>query len=278
MLGKLSKHIKNRTLIKTVMNFYSIRFIRYFITLKLRYWSVPRCSFELQLPKIKGPCVVFGSAPNAVKPKGYTDGWTLITANASQIITQYFRMKIPDYSVINGGVLYVDDDIYESLRNAIDGGRTKHLLVHTGEGNKIIFYPNDQRIIINRLANFFHYSYDKITFMPRAYLNKLPSVLLDKFKVGYDEITMGLYSILIAHYLGADPIIISGFSFRDNHYFFKHPLNKKKDTIRGHLEKDRETLNQMIKQGFPIYATDEQFAKDTGLKLWDQELKDRSSF
>ncbi|WCL51209.1 hypothetical protein [Leptospira sp. GIMC2001] len=284
MLNKIIKHYHQGTLKSGIWNFilnYSgYRFIKKKIKNLIRIqeinFYVPKAKCEFELPKINGICVVYGSAPSAHIPVGYKDSWKIITANSSQWITDNLGLKKPDISVVCSTSFLHGNSAYEIAYNE---GATKALI---GKNTGYLIIAEDKicsdyrRKIRNKKIlgsiNKHQFSFDMIDFLAYAYRYKLSAeVLNDKYfyKV---SLSMGFFCGILAYYLGASPIIMTGFSFTNQYHGYPDDYANKKggkgEKGRGELTGDLRAVEIIKKLNLPFFAADKVFAEESGLNLW----------
>ena len=254
------------------------------LSIKRSLWDIPRSACDLELPKLQGPCVIFGSSPSAVIPTGYNDDWSLITAGSAQHITDSYGLKKPDMSILVSTTLLHGNSTWEvqyneaSLR-ALIGKTTGFLIMQEDK-----FCSEKRRKVRNQLIlkalKRIDFNFDRIKFVPFAYHYKLPAEVLGDLKFYSLSLTVssGLFAALIAYLSGANPIILSGFSFSHNRHaypdeYFNKPGGRG-DQGRGELAGDLAVIEIILKNGWPFFAAEEQFSIESGLKLWAPRATD----
>jgi hypothetical protein len=72
-----------------------------------------------------------------------------------------------------------------------------------------------------------------------------------------------MYAALLAAKLGANPVVLSGFSMADGWSHTKELAGK-----RNHQYVDRWACKLIVERGLPIFTSETAFADATGLPLW----------
>ncbi|MDB5587589.1 MAG: hypothetical protein JWP26_2559 [Devosia sp.] len=212
------------------------------------------------LPTITGPAVVVGSAPNPHPPKGLNDNWFVISVNASQVTAEQFGLPRPDLSILRDNIffrgnVFVPTEIHDALWAALRGRQTAHAVAIMGS--------SEDKGATAQLA-IHDYRADSVTELDRHVRGAVIMEMTGLSHVGLSAgISNGIFAALLAVKLGANPVVMSGFSFTPGWHFAKDVA-----VPRGHVQPDRAVLKAMVDRGYPVFASDPDFAKNSGLPLW----------
>jgi hypothetical protein len=222
--------------------------------------TVRRRSYERvlgQLPRISGPALVLGASPTAKRPQSYEPGWFVITINGSQAAGESLGIGVPDLTIMRDGIT-LPSPHSDAVWTALKGRRTKHLVSNiasqrdSGLGARLPEYG---------------YAADKVTEVNRHVRGAVIAEMLGQYQVSItnrESLSNGFFAALLAARLGANPVIMAGFSFSRTGLYF----DPTKHFNREHLSGDAMACEAIVKRGLPIYTEDEDFARESGLKLW----------
>jgi len=210
---------------------------------------------EINIPPIHGPCLVLGSAPCPEMPAGFDRTWVFMTVNASQSSVRS-RDAQPDLTVMSDCML-ADSPANMAAKDAIRNNKTGRLIL-IERGITIA----DAKKTLQAL----NYSCDELMVMDHWQRSRVTHRVLGEYVAagcGGQKISTGVFAALLAYFLGADPVVLSGFSFSmDGHAYntFRHK--------RNHIIVDQAALSLARKKGLPFYAAENRFSLESGLPEW----------
>ncbi|CDX32307.1 Membrane-anchored protein [Mesorhizobium sp. SOD10] len=215
----------------------------------------------LHVPRVMGPALVMGSAPNFRLPKGYDADWALVTVNASQLLAETFGLRVPDLAVIRRGILVDsgDQDFYK--RDLLKGRQAKHLIIPVW---------TDVEDKLKAGCRTFNYRYDTLQALTKWQLANIVWRLSGKYHVSrgwYRKISTGVFAIMLARFAGFAPVVVSGFSLSQAGHGYDT-----RNAFRYHADEDADLLRRVVRRGEPIYAEDRDFAAESGLPLWQGQM------
>ncbi|HEY4199912.1 MAG TPA: hypothetical protein VGM83_05060 [Devosiaceae bacterium] len=228
---------------------------RSFLLLTLRRRAYRRALSTL--PRINGPALILGSSPTAVKPVSYRPDWFVVSINGSQLVGESFGIPVPDLTVMRDGIT-IPSLHSDTVWAALKGKRTKHLVSSIASQR--------DRGIGAKLASYGYHA-DGVTEVDRHTRGAIIAEMTGRYQVSItnrESLSNGIYAALLACKLGANPVVMAGFSFSQTGLFFGGTTHFN----REHLSGDALACQAIVKRGLPIYTEDETFATESGLRLW----------
>lgn len=215
-------------------------------------------SNRLAKGQMTGRCLVLGSAPDPVLPAGFDSTWALVTINASQASIEKWNAQ-PDATVMSDR-MFEDSPANISGKQAIENRKTRQLfLIQRGHS------VDETKKILQAL----HYSFERLTMIDHWTRSSVTHEILGSYLAigsGQRKISTGIFASLLAYYLGATAVVLSGFSFtKDGHAY--NSLKHK----RYHLFSDKRALARVQEKRLPFYASDSTFSFESGLPVWRNE-------
>jgi hypothetical protein len=210
------------------------------------------------LPKINGPALVVGSAPESTLPAGVTTDWFLVSINASQTVAEEFGFSKPGLTIFRDGITL--DDEYQRMMWGIAQGHSTGTLA-------VIIGANADRSIADFLAKK-RYSADRLVELSRHVRGAVIAETTGRYLVtlsGKVGLSNGIFAALLAYRLGGRPVVMTGFSFSQGGWKQRPELKSR----RPHLIGDPIACERIRARNLPIYAGEKKFAKESGLKFWD---------
>lgn len=215
--------------------------------------ALPDLGFSLS-----GPALVLGAGPGARKPHGYGADWTLVTANAAQVSAEALGLPEPDIAVMHRGVFVGIDPADDYKRELLSGRGARHLVVPIWPGP------------VERLAQGsarFSYRYETLDALDKWRLAhlvwRLCGVYVATSRGWQRRISTGIFAIFLARYLGAGPLVLSGFSLSASGHFYDS-----RGSFRHHVDEDARLIRLALDAGVPLFATEPDFASESGVPLW----------
>jgi len=198
---------------------------------------------------------VFGSAPNCTIPVSI-NGFRVLTVNGSQ-----FNLKeiVPDLTLFNTSLIKSSFLANVEARKVLEGLKTKNLIVVAGK--------TSWRKRVHVLYRLFRLKYkpEQLHLLGSDDRECVLRDLLGLDMKGSGLPSNGIFLAVLACYLGAHEVFLSGFSFSQGGHSYNN-LN----LGRGHVDADRVVLDRVLELDLPIFAIDHDFARDSGLKLVDK--------
>lgn len=224
--------------------------------------TIDRTKYDLalaELPRISGPAIVVGSAPDPHQPAGIDDTWFRISINASQLVLEQFGLPPPHLTIFQSL-------IKESHRNrywkALRGRETGHVVF-------IVNSRNDG--MISEFLERQSYRAYKVTPMSHLVRKAVIADLAKHHLTSTDSrelsVSNGIFATMLALKLGAEKVVLSGFSLEPG--WAHEPAIT---AVRNHQKMDRLACQLMVRHNLPVYASDLDFAAKTGLKLWQESF------
>lgn len=210
-----------------------------------------------QLPKINGPALVVGSAPNPTKPKGVDDSWFRISVNGSQFVLEKFGLGSPNFTVFQSRI-FVKDERRKPYWEVLSGRSTETLLL-----------SNRKREIpeaLNFLASK-NYKAARVIHASEWLKGLLASEVTGAFVTTpyrfNDILSNGMFAALLALRMGASPVVMSGFSVQDGWSHAPSVANRRK-----HLVIDAKATKLALERGYPLFTSELGFSERMGIPLW----------
>ncbi len=220
----------------------------------LRSWLA-----KIDLPELSlgGKFVVLGSAPRLVLPRGFDDSWGLLSVNAAQAsLSRVGCYRVPDVTVVSDQMLG-DSPANIAGKKAIENLRTKKLvLVRRGfsvessvEVLEMLGYKYESLFVID------HWQRSKIVF----------SLLRQHLALGGGErkVSTGVFSALLARYLGAETVVLAGIVPGSCGHFYNDLVHP-----RAHTNVDIKALGLARDKGLKFYCSEQESAVACGLPIW----------
>ena len=214
-----------------------------------------------ETPRFDGPAFVFGSAPDPVVPAPVLEGCRVVTANASQVSLERFGVKKPFVTFMRANMGHdrgVDRNTLETL-----SGRGTENLVIIGDNA-----ARKSKRQVELLAEI-DYRYDRLWVIDRDQRDVLLNDVLQEahpLLARRYYTSMGLNAAMLSLRMGASAVYIAGISFQKAGYSYNA-----QNFARAHVDGDREFIHAAARKHGCVYGTDEEFAEDAGLKLWNAD-------
>ena len=206
-----------------------------------------------------GPALVLGSGPNSRIPQNYGPGWTLVTANAAQIAAEALGLPAPDIALMHRGIFVGIDQADHYKRELLAGRGARHLVVPIWPGSTAPLAEG---------ARGFRYGFETLTGLGKWQLAHLVWSLSGDYvatrRSWQKKISTGAFAIFMTRYLGASPIVLSGFSLSSSGHAYD-----KRNSFRHHADEDAVLIRMALRAGFPLFAADPGFAAETGIPMWE---------
>lgn len=209
------------------------------------------------LPKVTGPAIVAGSAPNPTKPAGVDASWFRVSINASQAVLESFGLPDPDLTIFQPKIKW-EDNARLSYWNYLCSKGTGHLIFCVNR-------KNDGRI--EDFLKSKNYNAGAITYMKDLQKNAIVKSVtghcaMTPFR-GDKSVSNGMFGAILALKLGANLVVMSGFSWQKGWFH-----DKAAQTSRNHQLTDWLACRQIVERRLPVFTTEPEFASRSGLGLW----------
>lgn len=216
------------------------------------------------LPKIIGPALVAGSAPNPERPANVDAHWFRVSVNASQLLFDKFDLPPPDLTIVRPRIK-LRGPAQDAAWAVLKGRSTGHLV-------PLIKRPGD--VGISEFIVGKDYSASAVTELGYVYKAAIVAEISGRYLISAGwaanrDISNGLFAVLLALKLGASHVVMSGFSFQTGWNYAGNARGR-----RGHVVADRIICRAIVERGLPVYSSDPDFAKRTGLRFWTGSKRD----
>lgn len=214
-------------------------------------------SNSMKRGQLLGTCLVLGSAPDPIIPKDFDETWFLMTINASQASVLKYNMQ-PNATVMSDR-MFEQSPANISGKQAIQNCRTQQLFL-IQRGHSIC----ETRKILQEL----NYSFEEFIAIDHWARSRITHKILGSYLAissGGQKISTGIFASLLAYYLGASSVVLSGFSLTKNGHAY-NSLNHK----RHHISFDKKALSLVQEKRLPFYAADRTFSNESGLPEWKE--------
>lgn len=220
--------------------------------MSLRGWIIGRFAPPPnRLEPISGKVFVLGSGPGCRPPPGEAAAWKLASVNGSQVMAEPWGMT-PALTIFGNTFVHVTPSNREA-RKVLQGRRTGQLL-GIGERKKYFYFK--------RVLRELGYSAQSLSLLTPAFRDEITTSLIGRGAGDTGKASNGIFLALLALHLGADEVLMSGFSLTRH----GHAYNDK-GLPRQHIDADRNVLAEIARQGLPIRTNDPEFAAESGLPL-----------
>lgn len=206
---------------------------------------------DRQLPALDRPAIVLGSGPSA-RPPADLPQWALLTVNGSQALAAGWSRSDPDLTLFGTTVLGMRAS--NRAAQAVLRGRHTRLLVMVRDGS-------------NPLLHSFNlwrtgYRYDQRVLLSTADRAAIFEAVLGSALASVAKPSNGIFLVLIALYLGAPKVLMTGFSLSTAGHGYNQSSHP-----RNHAGADAGILAELARRGAPVFTNNEQFARESGLRL-----------
>ena len=205
----------------------------------------------LMVSPVHRPTIILGSGPSA-RPPSNPQGWALFTVNGSQALATGWGLGDPDVTLFGTTVLGMRASNREAQR--VLRGRRTRLLVMVSDGSN----PLVHRFNLWRTG----YHCDRSLMLTTRQRAEIFGAVLGKTLDPALKPSNGVFLALIALYLGAPEIMMTGFSLSSA----GHGYNTANHT-RHHKEADAAVLGEMARLALPVSTNDLRFSHESGLAL-----------
>ena len=217
--------------------------------------GLSRARAKLKSCRVFGQALVLASAPQPVLPPEPREGWRLFCVNASGRSARDLGLARPFVTVISGRMLG-DREANREGQQAIAGLETGTcVLIERGIG----FAAG-----LDRLREL-DYRFDTAIRMTHRERRRIVRAVFGADLAsggGEGKISTGLFTVALAHFLGACPAVLAGFSIsRDGHAYSASNL------VRQHKATDAAALELLLARGESIATADPALHDEAGVPL-----------
>ena len=217
----------------------------------IRTFAAP---LDLGLPHIAGDALVIGSAPGARPPDGRLSDWTIISVNASQIIALDWGSKIPDFTILRDMSGRGPEDL--KAREILAGRAAKTVVASSWSGDR---KPFD--VFLTEIG-FSASSLTVLTEWQKQHVLYRTCRATSIFGVGKLEVSNGIWAAVLAVFLGARKVAMTGISFTRNGHAYDTAVH-----ARAHIDKDKIALGALSSRSGKVFAVDPAFSQELGIPL-----------
>lgn len=206
----------------------------------------------------KKPVFALGSAPGASPPPGKKEDWEVITINGSQASLEKLGLETtPTATIFNTSLIKTKYNVNVAARKVLRGCRTENLVVLSGSTS----FRKKLHVIFRLLM--LNYRYKTLSILSTSdRISIMEDILRMKLPEREQQPSNGIFTVLLALHLGAERVLMSGFSLSKQGHAYNN-LNFK----RAHTTGDLLTLRRAVEVGLPIFTNDEEFSKESGIPL-----------
>lgn len=214
-------------------------------------------SLDLGLPAITGDALVVGSAPGSRPPSGALDGFTLMTVNASQVLTESWGFGVPDFTIMRP---QIGDDRPEDIK-------AREVLADRSTKTAIVVDWRESRSAFEAILREMGYGWQALTLLTEWQRQRVmfqTAHATSALEVGKLNISNGILGAGLSLFLGAARVVIAGVSFSKG----GHAYDDAHITRRLHIDDDRRILNALSKRTGKVFAAEPALAGECGIPLW----------
>lgn len=214
----------------------------------------PPVDLSLRLTcRLESTALVLGSAPDPLCPANLDDTWSLVCVNASQSSAVAWGLDEPDLLVLRRGLFWtrqMDDE----ARAAISGRAAQ---------NVVFQYADEPVAVLSRELAALPFRAEKVNNIQRWLRDRVLMKAVGS-RTGFlrirNGVSSGVFAVALASQLGAQKIVLSGFSLRkDGHAYSSSNIKRK------HTDADRLALQLMHRNRIQILSTDPDLAAEVGI-------------
>jgi hypothetical protein len=211
-------------------------------------------------------CLLIGSAPNPTFPPPF-DYSRCVCVNGSPFVAHEQGVPV-DLTVFGGWSITQREDVQKKswykLRNL------------QSLSTDILLYcaVSSSHTKAKKVFNEFNFRYNSFLSIDTDDRRQIVESLVGKLPElgGKRMVSNGIFALALMMWLGAEKVILSGFSFDSGHSSITPDLAQSSpvtvDLGRRHVEIDLYFLRKASSLFPHIYATDEDFARQAGLPVW----------
>jgi hypothetical protein len=205
-----------------------------------------------------GPVLVVGSAPISNKPADFDASFRVITINGSQATTAAWGVSAPDVTLVQFNQIEGTTTNAVHVRRVLAGQKTGRLYV--------LLWRKEQRQRLIDGLKAFDYQYAELEIVDKyermALLDQV--VGLKSCELDADsKCSNGVNAVLFALHNGATAVIMTGINPASG----GHSYNQE-NLARQHVQMDKQVLQTLLHQGYPLYTTDPAVSDLVGIPLW----------
>lgn len=199
-----------------------------------------------------------GSAPGASPPPGQKEDWEVITINGSQASLEKLGLySTPSATIFNTSLIKTKYNVNVAARKVLRGCRTENLVVLSGRTS----FRKRLHVILRLFI--LNYRYKTLSILSTAErISIMEKILCVKLIGREQQPSNGIFIVLLALHLGAEKVLMSGFSLSKQGHAYNN-FNFK----RAHTSGDLFTLHRAVELGLPIYTNDPEFSKESRIPL-----------
>lgn len=207
-----------------------------------------------------GPVVVVGSAPVSTVPVGFSKHFHVITVNGSQSVLDRWGVDSPDATFMQFNQVEGRTTNALHVRKVLNGKRTRLLYV--------VRWSKSFDLLQKGLAAF-NYTYDNVNVVNRFKRMAMYEAVMGGLNVEIDDnmkFSNGITAVFYAILSGAKAVIITGINPDSSGHVYNDANLK-----RLHAGTDKQILQALVDRGYPLFTSDLEVAKASGLPLWTEE-------
>jgi hypothetical protein len=209
-----------------------------------------------ELPKIMGPALVVGSAPNPTRPVDVDPSWFKLSINASQFVLDLFELGHPNLTLFQPKIKF-EDETREAYWKVLANKKTDHLIFSINR-------KTDGKIEGFLKSKSYHFA--KIGSFTEHYKNAVVREVLGKSVIGPlpndRSISNGVFAAILALRLGAEKVVMTGFSMSDGWSHSTEVVQHRK-----HQVMDRWACRLIVARKLPVFTSDPEFSHVTGIPI-----------
>lgn len=192
--------------------------------------------------------IVVGSAPNPVFPDYVADRYVCVNGSVHSLVRH--QQRSPDITLLNGAILTDDRAYATATRDVLKGNALGHVVVQYAD-------LDQTRSFLSAQENKFR-SLDGFNIIERRLI--IGEILGVNWWGTYNSslsISLGIFSVLVCLWCGAESVQMVGFSLNDEHEYG----NGRILTPRRHVQSDKSVVQRLIELQLPVKTPSDDFLK-----------------
>lgn len=190
--------------------------------------------------------IVVGSAPNPIFPADIGDRYVCVNGSVHSLIRH--QQRSPDITLLNGTIVTDDRAYATATREVLRGNALGHVLVQYADLDQTRSFLSDQN---NRFLSLEGYN----IIERRLIIGDVLGVNWWGTYKSSMSISLGIFSVLLCLWCGAESVHMVGFSLNDEHEYG----NGRILTPRRHIQSDKSVVQRLIALKLPVTTSTDDF-------------------